>query len=1035
MFARSTNGTPLSSPRALRTRSTNLATMCTLALLSGTTIGAPIAWKNSESAELQAAQVQRVSVSSVLKAAKTTRAATKHSGYILVTLDKTPDQATRQSLLADGLTLLEPVGPASYFARLDASANTNLIETKISSASNLTRAHKLHPTIQNDEMPEWSIVGSNTLRAVDGSMTDPKVAAYVMLHRDVDATSNEIASMVRAAKGSVRSIVMSMNTVVVEMPYSQLKKLADDDRVQWIEPPLPPLETSNLSNRVITQVNTAQSAPYNLDGTGVTVLVYDGGTIRATHNDFSGRVTNIDSSGVHYHPTHVAGTIGGDGSTNINNRGMAPGVNILGAGFEVAGGLSEGFLYTDPGDLEADYTLAMSLGATISNNSIGANVAQNGYPCAWHGDYGITAGTIDNVIRGSLGEPITVFWAAGNERGSGNCGVSYGTTAPPSNNKNSISIGALNSNDDSMTNFSSWGPSDDGRIRPVVSAPGCQTGSDGGVTSAGDGSDTEYITLCGTSMATPTAAGIGALIVQDFRDKFPSWGDPSNQLMKVILIEGSEDILNAGPDYQSGYGSIRAVDSIDFLRTGNFREDTIGQEAASTYSIEVSESDPEFRVTIAWDDPAGAPNVSLALVNDLDLVVLDPNGVRHYPWTLNQFSPSAGAVRTQEDHVNNIEQIYVQNPQAGVWQVQVIGTAISDGPQSFALASSLDIGDGLLSILLTESAPELILPGTPIIVTAEIKEGIDTLIPGSVQLNYRYTPGSYTTIPMIVNEDGTYTATIPGASCGDTIEYYSSANGSIAGPKFSPPTGAGSPTHTEIGQIKVALIDTFESDNGWTVSGNAVDGGWTRGTPVDCASRGAPGSDSDGSGQCWVTDNDSANSCNSDVDDGTTILTSPIYDIAQGGEFSFDYWYSDIPTGEVNGDQWVVEGSFNGGATWVPLRSSTVVSSDWRSDTIIVRTEIAATDQMRFRFTVDDIGTQNVIEAGLDNIQISRFVCEDIDLCTPDMNNDEVLDFFDISVFLSAFGSANPAADFNDDGQLDFFDVSAFIAAFNAGCP
>ncbi|MBO6513204.1 MAG: S8 family serine peptidase [Phycisphaerales bacterium] len=1035
MFSRSTNGTPLSSPRAPRTHPHKLVLISTLALLSGSATGAPIAWKNSDSPQLQAAQVQRVPVQQALKEAKTKRTELNHAGYLIVTLDTTPNQDTREQLQSNGLELLDAVGHSSYFARLDPNANTNEIAQKLSSASNITRAHKLHPAIESDNMPEWAIVGSTTLCAVDGSMADPTVAAYVMMHRDVDASSDEISSMIKAAKGSVRSIVMSMNTVVVEMPYSQLKKLADDDRVQWIEPPLPPLETSNFSNRVITQVNTANSAPYNLDGTGVTVLVYDGGNIRTTHNDFSGRATNIDSAGVHYHPTHVAGTIGGDGSTNANHRGMAPGVNLLGAGFEVVGGLSQGFLYTDPGDLEADYTLAMSLGATISNNSIGANVAQNGYPCAWHGDYGITAGTIDNVIRGSLGEPITVFWAAGNERGNGRCGVSYGTTAPPSNNKNSISIGALNSNDDSMTSFSSWGPSDDGRIRPVVSAPGCQSGSDGGVTSTGDGSNTEYITLCGTSMATPTAAGIGALIVQDFREQFPSWGDPSNQLMKVILIEGAEDILNPGPDYQSGYGSIRAVDSIDFLRTGNFREDTIGQEAASTYSIEVSEDDPEFRVTIAWDDPAGAPNVSLALVNDLDLVVTDPSGNRHYPWTLNPFSPSAGAIRTQEDHINNIEQVYVQNPQPGIWQVQVIGTAITEGSQSFALASSLDIGDGLLSILLTEDAPELILPGTPITVTAEIKEGIDTLVPGSVELNYRYAAGSYTSIPMSDNEDGTYSATIPGASCGDTIEYYTSANGSIAGPKYSPPSGPSAPTRTEVGEIKVALTDTFETNNGWTVSGDALDGAWTRGVPVDCASRGAPDSDSDGSGQCWITDNDASNSCNSDVDNGTTILTSPIYDIAAGGEFSFDYWYSDIPTGEVNGDQWAVEGSFNGGATWIPLRSSTIVSSNWRSDTIQVGTEIAATDQMRFRFMVDDIDTQNVIEAGLDNIRISRFICEDIALCTPDMNNDDVLDFFDISAFLSAFGSGNPDADFNSDGQLDFFDVSAFIAAFNAGCP
>lgn len=1035
MFARSTNGTPLSSPRAMRTQATTLTTVCMLSLLSGTAIGAPIAWKNSDSPELQAQQIQRVSVSSVLKAAKTNRTALDRSGYVLVTLQKTPDQAARQSLLDNGLTLLDPVSPTSYFARLDVLANTEAIQNSLSSASMLTRAHKLHPAIQNDEMPDWSIAGNDTLRAIDGSLNNPKVAAYVMLHRDVNAASPEIASMIKSSKGSLRSVIMSMNTVVVEMPFSQLKKLADDDRVQWIEPPLPPLETSNLSNRVITQVNTAQSAPYNLDGTGVTVLVYDGGTVRDSHNDFSGRVTNIDSAGVSFHATHVAGTIGGDGSVNINNRGMAPGVNILGAGFEVAGVFEEGFLYTDPGDLEADYTLAMSLGATISNNSIGSNVAQNGYPCAWHGDYGITAGVIDNVIRGSLGEPITVFWAAGNERGNGRCGTSYGTTAPPGNNKNAISIGALNSNDDSMTSFSSWGPSDDGRLRPVVSAPGCQSGSDGGVTSTGDGSDTEYITLCGTSMASPTAAGIGALIVQDFRAQFPAWGDPSNQLMKVILIEGSVDILNNGPDYQSGYGSIRAVDSIDFLRTGNFREDTIGQEAAATYSIEVIESDPEFRVTIAWDDPAGAPNVAPALVNDLDLIVIDPSGDRHYPWTLNPASPSAGAVRTQEDHLNNIEQVFVENPEAGIWQIQILGTAITDGPQSFALASSLDIGDGLLGIFLTESAPEMILPDTPITVTAEIKEGVDTLVPGSVQLNYRYTPGSFTTVSMADNGDDTYTATIPGASCGEIIEYYSSANGSIAGPKFSPPSGSGAPTQTEIGEIKVALTDSFESDNGWTVSGDAADGGWSRGTPVNCSSRGAPDNDSDGSGQCWITDNDDANSCNSDVDDGTTILTSPIYDISDGGEFSFDYWYSDIPTGEVNGDQWAVEGSDDGGSTWVLLRSSTSVSSTWRSDSILVGTEIDASNQMRFRFLVDDIGTQNVIEAGLDNIRITRFVCEDLAQCAADLNGDDVLDFFDISAFLNAFGSGSLSADFNDDGLLDFFDISGFLAAFNQGCP
>lgn len=55
--------------------------------------------------------------------------------------------------------------------------------------------------------------------------------------------------------------------------------------------------------------------------------------------------------------------------------------------------------------------------------------------------------------------------------------------------------------------------------------------------------------------------------------------------------------------------------------------------------------------------------------------------------------------------------------------------------------------------------------------------------------------------------------------------------------------------------------------------------------------------------------------------------------------------------------------------------------------------------------------------------------------CPADFNNDGTLNFFDISAFLSAFNSADPAADFTNDGTLNFFDISAFLTAFSAGCP
>ncbi len=55
--------------------------------------------------------------------------------------------------------------------------------------------------------------------------------------------------------------------------------------------------------------------------------------------------------------------------------------------------------------------------------------------------------------------------------------------------------------------------------------------------------------------------------------------------------------------------------------------------------------------------------------------------------------------------------------------------------------------------------------------------------------------------------------------------------------------------------------------------------------------------------------------------------------------------------------------------------------------------------------------------------------------CDADLNEDGMLDFFDVSAFLTAFRAHDAAADFNNDGEFNFFDVTNFLAAFAAGCP
>lgn len=1003
------------------------ASATVLAVIAGSTVAAAsvsqsIEWKNAGEAGLHAAEMVEAPQRVFARYAGQSR-------RVIVSFAGIPTADERAALADAGLKVLAPLGGTSYFARIDDDAQPAVAmrAAAIESMSDIQVAHKLDSKLADVEAPYWAVaepVSGDTARANE----NPVIGVYVQMHRDVAISGQSVAGLIADHGGVVRDKVASVNMLVVEMPFLAVRGLAEDDRVQWVEAPLPRMGTYNASNRVLVQADIAQSAPYSLDGSGVTAFVYDGGSVRASHNDFSGRASVIDGDTVNYHATHVAGTIAGDGSANATHRGMAPGASILSAGFEYDG--SGTFLYTNPGDIEFDYTTALSNGADLSNNSIGSNVAPNGFPCSYEGDYGLTAATIDAIIGGSLGESLVIFWAAGNERGAGSCGTQYNTTPPPSNNKNAISVGALNSNNDSMTSFSSWGPSDDGRLRPVISAPGCQSGGDGGVTSLDSDFDTDYTTLCGTSMASPTAAGVGALIIEDFRNTFAGQPDPSNQLMKTWLAHTAIDLGNTGPDNQFGYGSIRAVDAIDFVRTGNWDEDAVADGGIKTYSVDVNPGESELKLTLAWDDAPGTPNVGNALVNDLDLVVIDPSGGRHYPWTVSVGSPGSPAVQTQEDHLNNIEQVQVSNPEAGRWSIQVVGGSVPEGPQGFAISASPALGDGLLAASLVSSVPNLLPPATPLEVRVSVVPGVDALIAGSVEMSYRLDGGSFSTVSMSDGGSGEYIATVPGAACDEAMEFFVTAEGVQAG-EVRVPVGT-SFFEVAIGEVETVLIDNMETDIGWTVSGDAADGQWDRGVPVNCATRNAPGSDSDGSGQAWLTDNSAASSCNSDVDNGTTTLTSPVFDLSAGGEVSYRYWMD----GTLNGDEFAVDVSTNGGTTWSRVRTITNPAGAWRTDSIAVGDEVAATDSFRIRFSANDLGTQNITEAGLDDFRIMRAFCEDVS-CPADLAPPMgVLDLADVQAFIAGFTGQDAASDLAAPfGVWDLADVQAFVTSFNAGCP
>jgi subtilisin family serine protease len=603
---------------------------------------------------------------------------------VVVHFDGPLRHGQRDELESSGVRLLSYLGGYAYFATLTSDvrpARAAMVPSMLSIEA-IDPVDKLHPDLARGIAHPWSIVSDSEV----GQSSAPTVAVYVLFHRDFDL-EDQASSVVERYGGTLQARLEAINGVVAHVSMGRVADLAGDDDVMYVEPPLPAFEHLNDSNRARTEVDIINAPPYDLDGSGVTVMVYDAGKV-FPHSDLAGRLTigQSDTGGTSGHATHVACTVAGDGGGGPY-AGMAPAAEIVSYTFEQDGGLSQGFLYTDPGDLEDDYTEAIALyGADLSNNSIGTNTASNGFPCDWEGNYGATGALIDEIARGALGDPFRIVWANGNERGGFNCGTTYHTTAPPACAKNHLTVGALNSNDDSVTSFTSWGPCDDGRLKPDISGPGCQSGGDGGVTSCSSGGG--YTTMCGTSMSSPTTAGVAALLLQQFRQSFPGRPDFRNSLLRSMLAQTAVDLGNTGPDYQTGYGSIRAKSAADLIIEERFVEDLVDQDEIYTFSLNVL-TEADVKATLAWDDPAGTPDVNPVLVNDLDLRIIGPDTTVYYPWTLDPANPGSPAVQTVRDGVNNIEQVFIPNATPGTYTVEIEGFNIASGSaQPFGVATS-----------------------------------------------------------------------------------------------------------------------------------------------------------------------------------------------------------------------------------------------------------------------------------------------------------------------------------------------------------
>ncbi len=594
------------------------------------------------------------------------------SGNVVIQFYQMPDREKKDALKSAGIVLKKYVSKNAWIASLPKNLNNELIKKfGIRSIIPMIPADKISPVLQKK-------VQSPKL------LTDEIQTVRVRLFKETK--SDEAIAAVRAAGGVAKDIGIP-HTLEVTIPRNNLSLLAKQSVVQWIEDKEPEKTQFNDFARSNVGADVVQLSPHNLSGNGVSIAIWDSGRVDSEHPDLEGRITFGDSTypAVSTHATHVAGTIAGNGMNSESKgyspfqmKGIAPAANIVSYFWD---------------DNISEYPAALiTQGCVISQNSWGYIVGYNPGSGVFYdnrelfGSYEGEQAIYDDIIRGLYGRRVVICWAAGNDRDD--CSpvygcdseTGYGCIPPPGTAKNMITVGAINSDDDSMTVFSGWGPTDDGRIKPEIVAPGCQAQGDYGTTSTVPGGN--YATYCGTSMACPVVSGAAALIIERFKDLNERIPLPSTT--KALMLQSAIDLGRPGPDYCFGYGKLNLPGAIQLINAGSWREGIIEHQGVSEYYVDVPAGSQTLEATLAWDDAPGFPGSERALVNDLNLEIISPTGSVYRPWILNPNNPSAPAT-TGIDNINPVEKIQINNPMPGHWKVRVVGFSIPEGPQTFSL--------------------------------------------------------------------------------------------------------------------------------------------------------------------------------------------------------------------------------------------------------------------------------------------------------------------------------------------------------------
>jgi Subtilase family/MAM domain, meprin/A5/mu/Secretion system C-terminal sorting domain/PKD domain len=483
-----------------------------------------------------------------------------------------------------------------------------------------------------------------------------RIALSVSLYRDVELS--QILPVLTKKGYDIKYQNSFSNDLTIWTSPANFKNLANMPFVQFLDIVTPEGEPENYTGRTSHRVNTIQNeymGGRKYDGTGMKVQLQDDGIV-GPHIDFTGRIpkqfTN-DPTGSH--GDHTGGTVISAGNLDPKGRGMAPGAEMY------------VYNYGQWNDSIVSHYAKYGLRVTSTSYSNGCNA-------------GYTAVTRDHDMEVRTLTALTHVFSAGNSNGS-NCGYGAGTqwgnvTGGHKVGKNVITVANLSEND-IINGSSSRGPAHDGRIKPDISGKGTSVYS--------TQPDNTYASLTGTSMSCPGVAGTITSLYQAYKDN-NGGNDPNSGLIKAIVLNTADDIGNKGPDFKHGWGRINALRAVRLIENKQYMTDTLDQGNNKVFNVTVPSGVAEVRIMMYYHDYEAVAGASVALINNLDMNVMDPSFNLHMPWILDHTPDPAKLnlpATTGIDTLNNMEQVSIENPAAGTYTVTVNGTKVPLGPQNF----------------------------------------------------------------------------------------------------------------------------------------------------------------------------------------------------------------------------------------------------------------------------------------------------------------------------------------------------------------